>query len=351
MSVDQAKLQAFMGKMIADLGAAMGAPLVIVGDKLGFYRAIAAAGSINSIELAERTGTSERYVREWLAAQAAAGYLQYDVAAQRYSMTREQEMVFAAEGSPTFMPGAFEIIGSMLRDEPKIAEAFRTGLGVGWHEHDLALFRGTERFFRPGYAAHLVSEWIPALQGMREKLERGVKVADVGCGHGASTILMAQAFPNSTFVGFDYHQPSLERATEAAREAGVTNVHFERATAKDYPGKDYGLVAFFDCLHDMGDPVGAGRHVLESLKPDGTWMVVEPFAKEMVAENLTPVGRVFYNASLLICVPASLSQEVGRGLGAQASDSSLEEVFRSGGFTRVRKAVETPFNRVFEMRP
>jgi len=351
MPVDEAKLQEFMGKMLGDLGSAMGAALVIVGDKLGLYKAVAAAGPINSVELAERTATSERYVREWLAAQAAAGYLQYDVATQRYSMTPEQELVFAAEGSPVFIPGAFEIVASVLRDEPKISEAFKSGRGVGWHEHDAALFRGTERFFRPGYTAHLIGEWLPALEGVREKLERGAAVADVGCGHGSSTILMAKAFPKSTFVGFDYHQPSLDRATEAARQAGVVNVRFERAMAKDYPGKDYALVAFFDCLHDMGDPAGAAAHVRSTLAANGTWMIVEPFAHDALEANLNPIGRVFYAASTMICTPASKSQEVGLALGTQAGEKRIREVVTAGGFTRFRRATETPFNLVFEARP
>lgn len=351
MPVDEAKLQEFMGKMLGDLGGAVGGALVIVGDKLGLYKAIAAAGPINSVELAERTATSERYVREWLAAQAAAGYLQYDAAAQRYSMTPEQELVFAAEGSPAFMLGAFQFIGAIWRDEPKLTEAFRSGRGVGWHEHDPSLFRGTERFFRAAYAAHLIAEWIPALAGVREKLERGVAVADVGCGCGASTVLMAKAFPNSSFVGFDYHQPSLDRAGEAAQEAGVANVRFERALAKDYPGKDYALVAFFDCLHDMGDPAGAAAHVRSTLAADGTWMIVEPFAHDAVEANLNPVGRIMYSASTMICTPASKAQEVGLALGAQAGEKRIREVVSAGGFSRFRRATETPFNLVFEARP
>ena len=351
MPVDEAKLQEFMGKMLGDLGAAVGAALVIVGDKLGLYKAIAAAGPINSVELAERTATSERYVREWLAAQAAAGYLQYDAATQRYSMTPEQELAFAAEGSPAFMLGAFEFIGAVWHDEPKLTDAFRSGRGVGWHEHDPSLFRGTERFFRPSYAAHLIAEWIPALAGVREKLERGVVVADVGCGCGSSTVLMAKAFPNSSFVGFDYHQPSLDRAGEAAREAGVANVRFERAMAKDYPGKDYALVAFFDCLHDMGDPAGAAAHVRSTLAADGTWMIVEPFAHDALEANLNPVGRIMYSASTMICTPASKAQEVGLALGAQAGEKRIREVVSAGGFSRFRRATETPFNLVFEARP
>jgi len=351
MPVDEAKLQKFMEKMLGDMGAAMGAALVIVGDKLGLYKAMAGAGPISSAELAQRTGTDERYVREWLAAQAAAGYLEYDPAAQRFTLPPEQEMVFAAEGSPVFMPGAFEIIASIMRDEPKIAEAFKNGRGVGWHEHDPLLFSGTERFFRPGYAAHLVGEWIPALEGMRARLEGGIEVADVGCGRGASTILMAKAFPKSTFVGFDYHQPSLDRAAAAAKEAGVGNVRFERALAKEYPGKNYGLVAFFDCLHDMGDPVGASAHVRQTLASDGTWMIVEPFAGDTVQDNLNAIGRAFYSASTMICTPASRSQEVGLALGTQAGEKRIREVVTAGGFTRFRRAAQTPFNLVFEARP
>jgi SAM-dependent methyltransferase len=351
MPVDEAKLQKFMEKMVGDLGAAMGAALVIVGDKLGLYKAMAGAGAISSADLAAKTATDERYVREWLAAQAAAGYIEYDSASQRFTLPPEQELVFAVEGSPVFMPGAFEIIASILRDEPKIAEAFKSGRGVGWHEHDPSLFSGTERFFRPGYAVHLVDEWLPALEGVRTQLERGIEVADVGCGHGSSTILMAKAFPKSKFVGFDYHQPSLDRAAAAAKEAGVTNVRFERALAKEYPGKNYGLVAFFDCLHDMGDPVGASAHVRQTLTPDGTWMIVEPFAGDSVQENLNPIGRTFYSASTMICTPASRSQEVGLALGTQAGEKRLREVVTAGGFTRFRRAAQTPFNLVLEARP
>jgi SAM-dependent methyltransferase len=351
MPVDEAKLQKFMEKMVGDLGAAMGAALVIVGDKLGLYKAMAGAGAISSTDLAAKTATDERYVREWLAAQAAAGYIEYDSASQHFTLPPEQELVFAVEGSPVFMPGAFEIIASIMRDEPKIAEAFKSGRGVGWHEHDPSLFSGTERFFRPGYAVHLVDEWLPALEGVRDRLERGIEVADVGCGHGSSTILMAKAFPKSKFVGFDYHQPSLDRAAAAAKEAGVTNVRFERALAKEYPGKNYGLVAFFDCLHDMGDPVGASAHVRQTLTPDGTWMIVEPFAGDSVQENLNPIGRTFYSASTMICTPASRSQEVGLALGTQAGEKRLREVVTAGGFTRFRRAAQTPFNLVLEARP
>jgi SAM-dependent methyltransferase len=350
MPIDEAKLNSLLGKMVGDLGAAAGAALVVVGDKLGLYRAIAEAGAVTPTELAKRTGTTERYVREWLAQQAASGYVEYDAAAERFSMSPEQQLALAMEGSPACMLGAFEIVGSVHRDEARITDAFRSGKGVGWHEHDVSLFRGTERFFRPGYAAHLVDEWLPALEGVREKLERGVRVADVGCGHGASAILMAQAFPKSQFFGFDYHRPSLDRAIEAASEAGVSaNTSFARAVAKDYPGT-YDLVAFFDCLHDMGDPAGAAAHVLQSLTADGTWMIVEPLAGDTVAENLNPLGRLAYTFSTMICTPASMAQEGQAALGTQAGEKKLREVIAAGGFTRIRRTAQTPFNMVLEAR-
>jgi len=352
MPHDQAKLDEFMGKMLNDMGAAATGASVLIGDKLGLYKALAEGGPLAPAELAARTGTAERYVREWLAAQAAAGYVQYRPETGTYAMTAEQATVLADDTSPAFMAGGFEVIASMFKDEPKISDAFRSGRGVGWHEHSPCLFRGAERFFRPGYVAHLVQDWLPALTGMREKLERGAKVADVGCGHGASTIVMAQAFPKSTFTGFDYHAPSVERARAAAREAGVEQrCRFEVAAAKSYPGSGYDLVAFFDCLHDMGDPAGAARHVRQSLEPDGTWLIVEPFANDTVEGNLNPVGRVFYAASTMVCVPASLSQEVGLALGAQAGEAKLREVVTAGGFTRFRRATATPFNLVLEARP
>ncbi|HKA56748.1 MAG TPA: class I SAM-dependent methyltransferase, partial [Candidatus Binatia bacterium] len=300
----------------------------------------------------ERTGTAERYVREWLAAQAAGGYVTYDPAAGRYALSEEQAFALADEDSPAFMPGAFQLATAAIKAEPKITEAFRTGVGVGWHEHDPGLFHGTERFFRPGYAANLVSAWVPALEGVEARLRAGARVADVGSGRGASTVLMAQAYPRSTFFGFDYHQPSIERARQAADEAGVSDrVSFAVAKAKDYPGTDYDFVTFFDCLHDMGDPVGAAAHVLETLQKDGTWMIVEPFAHDRVEDNLNPVGRAYYSASTLICTPASLAQEVGLALGAQAGEARLREVVTKGGFARFRRATETLFNLVFEARP
>jgi len=352
MPVDPEKLHALAGKFLNDLGAAITGPSILIGEQLGLYKALAEVGPATPEDVAKKTGTLERYVREWLAGQAAGGYVEYDAASKRYSMTPEQAYAMTNEDSPLYIPGAFYTVASVYKDQRKIAEAIRNGTGLGWHEHHVDLFMGTKKFFRPGYLANLTGSWLPSLDGVVSKLQKGARVADVGCGLGASTIIMAKAFPKSEFVGFDYHAESIEWARNDAVTEGVTdNTDFQVATAKGYPGKDYDLVTFFDCLHDMGDPVGAGRHVRESLKPDGTWMVVEPFAKEMVAENLTAVGRVFYNASLLVCVPASLSQEGARGLGAQASDSALEDVFRAGGFSRVRKTVETPFNRVFEMRP
>ena len=351
-AVDEAKLGEFMGRAVVDMGAAISAVLVDIGDKLGLYRAMAGAGPLSSAELARRTGTTERYVREWLANQAAGGYVTYDPLTKRYTLPAEQALALADDASPVFLPGAFQLIASVFRDETKIIEAFRTGKGVGWHEHDPELFEATERFFRPGYNANLVDAWIPALDGVEAKLRAGASVADVGCGHGASTIIMAQAYPRSTFVGFDYHAASVERARQRAAEAGVGDrVTFEVAAAKEYPGRGYDLVAFFDCLHDMGDPVGAAAHVRQSLAPDGTWLLVEPFANDRLEDNLNPVGRVYYAGSTMLCTPASLSQEVGLALGAQAGEARLREVVIAGGFTRFRRAAETPFNLVLEARP
>jgi SAM-dependent methyltransferase len=349
--IDEGKLEAFMGQAVTDMGAVISAPLFLIGEKLGLYRAMAGSGPLSSQEVAERSGASERYVREWLRNQAAGGYVTYDPESDRYTLPAEQALALADEDSPFYILGVYDLIASLYADEEQILEAFRSGKGMGWHEHDHRLFRGTERFFRPGYRAHLVGEWIPALQGVREKLERGAKVADIGCGHGASTIIMAEAFPNSEFVGFDYHEASIERAREAASAAGVSDrASFAVASAKDYPGGGYDLVCVFDCLHDMGDPVGASAHVLETLDADGTWMIVEPFANDSVEDNLNPIGRVFYGASTTICTPASLSQEVGLALGAQAGEARLSEVLRQGGFTHVRRATETPFNLILEAR-
>lgn len=352
-TVDETRLHAFLGQMVGDLGAAANAPLMLLGDRLGLYREIAASGPLTSAMLAERTGTTERLVREWLAAQAASGYVEYDPVADSYAMPPEQAMVLADEDSPVYLAGLFESLYAMMVAEPKIRDAFRTGEGVGWHEHHPCLFSGTERFFRTGYRANLVQEWLPALDGVVEKLDRGALVADIGCGHGASTIIMAQAFPRSRFNGSDYHDASIARAREAAAAAGVADrVSFEVAAAADYPGVGYDLVTTFDCLHDMGDPAGAARHVRETLAPDGTWMIVEPFANDTLAENLNPVGKLYYAASTMLCTPASLSQEVGLGLGAQAGEARLREVVVDrGGFSRFRRATETPFNLILEARP
>jgi SAM-dependent methyltransferase len=349
---DPDKLNAFMGKMVGDMGAAMSAALVVLGDDLGLYKALQAHGPATSVELARATKLNERLIREWLAAQAAADYLTFDAATGRFSLSPEQAMVFADEDSPAFMGGGFEALSAMYKAEPKVAKAFRDGLGLGWHQHDVCLFRGTERFFRPGYNANLVSNWIPALDGVEAKLKAGARVADVGCGHGASSILMAQAYPASRFTGFDYHAPSVERARQAAAEAGVADrAEFHQASAQNYPGEGFDLVCIFDALHDMGDPVGAAAHIRQSLKPDGTWLLVEPFAHDNLAENLNPVGRMFYSASTMVCTPASQSQEVGLALGAQAGEARLRKVAEDAGFTRFRRATETPFNMVFEVRP
>ncbi len=351
LRVDPDKLNQFMGQVVGELGAAMNAALVLIGEKLGLYKSMAGAGPMTSSEVAAKTNTDERYVREWLAAQAAGGFVLYDPVGKTFTLPDEQAFALAVEDSPAYIPGAFQIISAVMKDEPKILEAFRTGEGVGWDEHDTSLFEGTERFFRPNYAANLVSSWIPALEGVEAKLRQGARVADVGCGHGASTMLLAQAYPNSQFVGFDYHGPSVGWARRSAARAGVTNVKFEVSTAKDFHGAQYDLVAFFDCLHDMGDPVGAARHVLEMLKPDGAWMIVEPFAQEDLEKNLNPVGRVFYAASTMICTPASRAQEVGLCLGAQAGEPRMRQVVTEAGFTRFRRAAETPFNLVYEARP
>ena len=352
MRVDQTKLNEFLGQFVQELGAAMNVALVVLGDRLGLYKAMAGAGPMTSEELAKKTNTAERYVREWLSAQAAGGYVTYDPTTQRFTLPDERAFALAMEDSPAYMPGAFQLVTAVLKDELIIEEAFRTGAGVGWHEHDAGLFEGTERFFRPNYAANLVSSWIPALDGTEQKLKSGGRVADVGCGHGASTILMALAYPNSEFFGFDYHRPSIEYARKAAARAGVDDrVTFEVHTSKGYPGLGYDLVAFFDCLHDMGDPAGAAAHVIQTLRPDGVWMIVEPFANDRLEDNLNPVGRVYYSASTMICTPASKAQEVGLALGAQAGEARMREVVLGGGFKRFRRAAETPFNLVYEARP
>jgi ubiquinone/menaquinone biosynthesis C-methylase UbiE len=306
---------------------------------------------MSSTELAARTKTDERYVREWLASQAAGGYVTYDNKTNKFSLSEEQAFTLANEDSPAYLPGAFELAVGSLAAVPRIAESFRNGAGMGWHEHDDGVFHGCEKFFRPGYAANLISSWIPALRDVKSKLESGARVADVGCGKGASTLLMAQAFPNSQFFGFDYHDKSIEGARASAQRAGVADrVTFQVSKAKDFPGGDYDFVTVFDCLHDMGDPVGAAEHVRKSLAKDGTWMIVEPFATDHLSDNLNPVGRVYYSFSTLLCTPCSRSQEVGLCLGAQAGEAKIRDVVTQAGFTRFRRATETPFNIVYEAR-
>jgi len=351
MAVDMDKLNAFVGRFVGDLGATAHAGMVVIGEKLGLYKALAAQ-PMTSAELATKTATDERYVREWLSSQAAGGYVTYDEKTNKFSLDEEQAFTLANEDSPAYLPGAFELALGSLAAVPRIVDSFRTGAGMGWHEHAEGVFHGCEKFFRPGYAANLVSSWIPALHNVQQKLEAGARVADVGCGKGASTILMAQAFPKSHFTGFDYHDESIAGARDSAKRQGIADhVTFEVAKAKEYPGTNYDFVAVFDCLHDMGDPVGAAAHVLKSLHKDGTWMIVEPFANDQLKDNLNPVGRVYYSFSTLLCTPCSRSQEVGLCLGAQSGEARIRDVVTSAGFTRFRRAAETPFNIVYEARP
>jgi SAM-dependent methyltransferase len=349
--IDTDKLMGFVFRAVDEVGATLNTALVVMGDRLGLYRALAGAGPVTPAELAERTGTSERYVREWLNAQAAGGYVEYDPDSSRYTLPAEHAIALTDESSPAYLPGFFQIALGSLADSPRITEAAKTGAGIGWHDHSRDVFEGCERFFRPSYNASLVSAWLPALDGVVAKLQRGATVADVGCGHGASTILMAQAFPASTFVGSDYHEGSIITARERAQAAGVAErVSFEVAPASSYSGSEYDLVTMFDCLHDMGDPVGAARHVRDSLSPDGTWLIVEPAAGDRVEDNLNPVGRAYYGFSTLLCTPASLSQDVGLALGAQAGESRIRDVVTTAGLTRFRRVSETPFNIVYEAR-
>jgi SAM-dependent methyltransferase len=351
-AIDGQKLEQFVFRAVDEVGATLNAALVVMGDRLGLYRALAGAGGLTSDELARRTGVSERYVREWLNAQAAGGYVEYDPDTATYTLPPEQAVALTVEDSPAYLPGFFQIALGTVIDSPRIVENARNGDGFGWHEHNHDVFEGCERFFRPGYNANLIASWLPSLDGVVSKLEQGAKVADIGCGHGASTILMAQAFPNSTFVGSDYHDGSIETARTRAAEAGLSDrVTFEVAPAAGHPGDGYDLVTTFDCLHDMGDPVGAARRVRQLLAADGTWMIVEPMAGDRVEDNLNPVGRAYYGFSTFLCTPASLSQEVGLALGAQAGEARLTDVVSAGGFSRVRRAAETPFNLVLEARP
>jgi SAM-dependent methyltransferase len=349
--LNEGALNQLLGKMVGDLGAAAASALVLLGDRLGIFKALAGLGPSTSVQLARETGLAERYLREWLACLAASGYLDCDPQREIFWLSPEQRAVFADPDSPASLTGGYYSLATLFIDEPKIADAFRTGRGVSWGEHHPCLFCGTAKFFRPGYQANLVSQWIPAFSGLREKLEAGARVADVGCGYGISTQLMAKAFPKSEFIGFDLHPGSVEHAAQHVREDGLRNVRFEVAAAKNFPGKDYDLVTVFDALHDMGDPVGAAAHIRQSLRPDGHWMLVEPMAGDRFADNLNPVGRVFYAFSTMICVPASLSQEVGLALGAQAGEGRLREVATQAGFRQFRRASETPFNLIFEARP
>ncbi len=350
--MNEAKLEAFVGQIVSDIAASMSGVMTNIGHKLGLYKAMTGAGPMTPVQLAEKTNTHQRYVLEWLNNQAASGYITYDPQQRTYQLPDEHAMVLANEASPVFMAPGFDTISSMWLDEDKVVNAFRTGKGIGWHEHHHRLFCGTEAFFKTGYRTHLTTEWIPALAGVEEKLKAGAKVADVGCGHGASTIIMAQAYPNSTFFGFDYHDKSVEIARQRAEEAGVSDrVRFEVASAKNFPGSGYDLVCFMDCLHDMGDPVGAAKHTRKALTEEGTVLLVEPFAGDNVEDNLNPVGRLFYAASTAVCTPNSLSQEVGLGLGAQAGEKRLAEIMTEAGFSRIRRAMQTPFNLILEARP
>ena len=350
-AIDEDKLMAFIGQVVGELGAAVNAGLIVIGDRLGLYRGLSGAGPTTAAELSSRTGTSERYVREWLNAQAAGGYVDYDAAADRYTLSGEHALALADESSPAFVGGAFQLALATLKATPEIETAFRTGRGFGWHQHDEGVQIGCERFFRPGYAASLLSTWLPALDGVTEKLRVGAMVADVGCGLGATTRLMADAFPRSTFAGFDYHAHSIELARQETAEAGLDGrIRFEVAPAAVFPGTGYDLVTMFDCLHDMGDPVGAAGHVRQALAPDGTWLIVEPLAGDAVQENLNPLGRAYYAFSTLLCVPNSLAQEVGLALGAQAGEARIRDAVEKAGFTRFRRVAESLMNAVYEVR-
>jgi len=351
-NIDEGKLNAFIGQMLSDLGGASSIAMVRLGDTLGLYKAIHANGAMTSTELAKIAKVDERYLREWLSHQAASNYLSYDPATSKFAMPPEQAMVFANEESPVYMMGGFDLMAAMLDNQPKVQAAFKSGGGVAWGDQAGCMFCAVARFFRPGYLNNLVSSWLPALDGVVKKLEAGARVADVGCGHGWSTVLMAKAFPKSQFYGYDFHPDSIRDATAHAKEHAVTSkAHFAVGLAKDYSGKDFDLVTCFDCLHDMGDPAGAAAHIRQSLKPDGTWMIVEPIAGDALQQNLNPVGRLYYAGSTMICLPTSRSQEVGAALGAQAGEAKLRETIQSGGFSKVRRAAETPFNMILEARP
>ncbi|OWP51723.1 class I SAM-dependent methyltransferase [Pseudomonas nitroreducens] len=348
--MDEARLNEFMGKLVTDMGGAAMLANIILGEELGLYKAMADGQWLSPTQLAERSGCNARLLREWLSAHAASGYMEHQDG--NFRLPEEQAMALAIEDSPVYVAGGASVVAALYHDKDKLVAAMRGDGGLAWGDHHPCMFSGTEKFFRPGYRAHLVAEWLPALEDVVGKLERGARVADVGCGHGASTIVMAQSFPSSNFVGFDYHQPSIDVANQRAGQAEVSErASFQRASAKDYPGNDYDLICFFDCLHDMGDPVGAAQHARQALKPDGTVLLVEPFANDQLDDNQNPVGRLFYAASTFICTPNSLSQEVGLGLGAQAGEARLRKVFEEAGFSRFRRAAETPFNLILEARP
>jgi SAM-dependent methyltransferase len=352
MVVDEAKLNEFIGRAVGEWGAIESALLTFIGDKLGLFKAMAGAGALTPEELAKKTGTHPRIIREWLAAHAAGGFVTYNPAAGSYTLPEEQAFALTNENSPAYIVGFYQIIAGLFKDQEKIIEAFRTGKGLGWGDHHHYLFEGTERSFKPYYVANITTSWIPSLEGVENKLRKGgTKVADVGCGHGVSTILMAKAYPNSTVLGFDYHKPSVEWARKQAEKEGLKNIAFEVAGSTDYPGDDYDLVTFFDCFHDMGNPAEAAKHVLQTLKKkDGTWMLVEPFANDKIEDNLNPVGRLNYAASTVVCVPASLNEN-GPALGAQAGEEKIREIVMSAGFSKFCRATQTPFNLIFEARP
>ncbi len=349
--IDEQKLMNFMHKAVSDLGATVSSSLVVVGEKFGFYKVMAGAGPITASEISKKTGVIERYVSEWLDNQAAGGYITYDPQTKTYFLPDEHAACLADEKSPTYLLGAFQSFTSMVKDEPKVVQAFKNGNGINWGDHHCDLYEGTERFFKTGYVANLLSLWIPSLDGIEAKLKSGIKVADIGCGHGSSTILMAKEFPESEFIGFDFHEPSIKTAQKRAQEAGLdNNIRFEVADSTNFPGKNYDFVTIFDALHDMGNPSGVSEHVLHSLEPDGSWMIVEPFASDKTEENHNPLGRLFFGASTTVCVPCSLASN-GPGLGAQAGPKKIEDIVKGVGFTKFRIATKNPFNIIYETKP
>ncbi len=349
-NINEDKLNALLGKMVGDLGAAVNGALVIIGDKLGLYKTLHKEGKMSSDQLAEATGTSERYVREWCSAQAAQGYLEYDENSHSFSLSPEQALVFAESESPVIMTGGFYAVSSVYHDEPKVTEAFKTGKGVSWGDHCNCLFCGTEKFFRPSYKHNLIQSWIPSLKGVEEKLKHGIKVADIGCGHAVSTMLMAEAYPNSEFVGIDIHPASIEYASSQAKKMNLSNISFEVGDAAQLKGSGYEFITCFDCLHDMGDPAAVAAQIKNMLTPSGTWMIVEPFAQDELKDNLNPVGSTYYGFSTMVCIPSSLSQPNAKALGAQAGEARVRKEVMEGGFPNFRRATETPFNLIYEAK-